>query len=335
MTLGASLFVLAEQLSVKSCTLERMAQGLTNSCIWDNTVRIIGRYSEDEHKLNKDGQTCALAERTRSGIVARVAEKENRGERDMLAAERKMRIVDYVRQHRSATIAALTKEFGVHEGTIRRDLAEIEREGKLRRTYGGAVIEQWTQDEPPFKERTSHNLDQKTRIGRMAASLVEDGDHIIIDSGTTTLHVARNLAHRSNITVVTNDMNVAAELKEASRIKVILTGGELYPSSYMLNGMYTDHVLRSLHAIKAFIGTPALHPRYGLMHPEAALVPAKQGMIRAAREIVVLADDSKIGKLALHTVAPNNAIHRLITGKEASEGLLQPFRDCGIVVHAV
>ncbi len=252
----------------------------------------------------------------------------------MLAAERKMRIVDYIRQHRSATIAMLTKEFNVHEGTIRRDLAEIEREGKLRRTYGGAVIEQWTPDEPSFNERTSQNLDQKIRIGQMAASLVEDGDHIIIDSGTTTLHIARSLAHRSNITVVTNDMNVAAELRE-SRVKVILTGGELYPSSYMLNGMYTDHVLQSLHAIKAFIGTPALHPQFGLMQPEAVLVPAKQGMIRAAREIIVVADDSKIGKLALHSVAPNDAIHRLITGKEASERLLQPFRDSGITVHAV
>lgn len=253
----------------------------------------------------------------------------------MLAAERKIRIVDFVRQHRTATIAALAHEFNVHDATIRRDLIEIEREGILKRTHGGVVIEQWTHDEPSFSERTSQNFDQKQRIGQMAASLVEDGDHIIIDSGTTTQHIARHLVHRANITVVTNDMNVAAELREAPKVKVILTGGELYPSSYMLNGMFTEHVLSSLHVIKAFIGTPALHPQHGLMHPEAALVPAKQAMIRAAREIIVVTDDSKIGKLSLHTVAPNSSIHRLVTGKEASETLLQPLRESGITVHTV
>ncbi|MCQ6561031.1 DeoR/GlpR family DNA-binding transcription regulator [Paenibacillus mendelii] len=253
----------------------------------------------------------------------------------MLAAERKMRIVDYVRQHRTATVSTLAREFNVHEATIRRDLMDIEQEGTLKRTHGGVIVEQWTHDEPSFNERSSQNVDQKMRIGRMAASLVEDGDHIIIDSGTTTLHIAKNLVHRSNITVVTNDINVAAELRDAPRIKVILTGGELYPNSYMLNGMFTDYVLRSLHALKAFIGTPALHPQHGLMHPEAALVPAKQGMIRAAREIIVVTDDSKIGKLSLHTVAPNSAIHTLITGKEAAGPDLQMLRDSGMTIHTV
>ncbi|TDF95743.1 DeoR/GlpR family DNA-binding transcription regulator [Paenibacillus piri] len=253
----------------------------------------------------------------------------------MLAVQRKMRIVEYVRQYRTATIAVLAKEFNVHEATIRRDLTEIEQAGLLKRTHGGVVVEQWTHDEPSFNERSNQCLEQKMRIGKMAASLVEDGENIIIDSGTTTLHIARNLVHRSNITVVTNDMNVAAELRDAPRIKVILTGGELYPSSYMLNGMFTDHVLKSLHVEKAFIGTPALHPQHGLMHPEAQLVPAKQGMIRAARDIIVVTDDSKLGKLSLHSVAPNSAIHALITGVEAAEFTLKPFRDWGMQVYTV
>lgn len=253
----------------------------------------------------------------------------------MLAAERKLRIVEYVRQSRVATVAALAREFGVHEATIRRDLGEIEQEGLLKRTHGGVIVEQWTHDEPPFIERSNQRLEQKMRIGKMAASMVEDGEHIIIDSGTTTLHIAKNLVHRSNITVVTNDMNIAAELKDASGIKVIVTGGELYPSSYMLNGMFTDHVLRSLHVEKAFMGIPAIHPKHGLMHPEAQLVTAKQGMIHAAQEIIVVADDSKIGKLSLHSVAPNSSIHSLITGKEVQEYDIKEFRDCGVNVIMV
>jgi DeoR/GlpR family transcriptional regulator of sugar metabolism len=246
-----------------------------------------------------------------------------------------MRIIDYVRQNRTATISELAKEFNVHEATIRRDLVEIEQNGLLKRTHGGVIMEKWTHDEPPFLERTTLKLDQKMRIGKMAASLVEDGESIIIDSGTTTLHIAKNLINRNGITVVTNDMNIAAELRDAQRIKVILTGGELYPSSYFLNGMFTDHALRSLHVEKSFMGITALHPQYGLMHPDAQVVPAKQEMIRAAGEIIVVADESKIGKVSLHTVAPNSSIHTLITGKEASEFDLQPFRDIGITIYTV
>ncbi|MNZ39412.1 HTH-type transcriptional repressor GlcR [compost metagenome] len=223
----------------------------------------------------------------------------------------------------------------MHGATIRRDLAEIEMEGILKRTHGGVIIEQWTHDEPSFNERSSQQLDEKIRIGKLAASLVEDGENIIIDSGTTTLHIASHLVHRNNITVITNDINVAAVLRDARGIKVILTGGELYPSSYMLNGMLTDHVLKSLHVEKAFIGTPALHPKHGLMHPEALLVPAKQGMITAAGEIIVVTDHSKLGKLSLHTVAPNSSIHTLITGNEASEFDVQPFEDQGVLVYRV
>lgn len=253
----------------------------------------------------------------------------------MLAAERKMKIIAYVRQYNTASIGTLAKEFGVHEATIRRDLAEIEREGMLKRTHGGVMAEEWTNDEPSFNERSTLHMEEKMRIGQMAASLVQDGDHIIIDSGTTTQYIAKNLHHRSDITVVTNDMNIAAELRDAPRIKVIVTGGELYPSSYMLNGMFTDHVLRSLHVIKAFIGTPALHPEFGLMHPEAQLVPAKQGMIRAAREIIVVTDHSKIGRQSLHSVAPNSMIHGLVTGKEADPDAIKVFRDSGMKVYTV
>ncbi|WP_072337751.1 MULTISPECIES: DeoR/GlpR family DNA-binding transcription regulator [unclassified Paenibacillus] len=254
----------------------------------------------------------------------------------MLAAERKLKIVEYVRQHRVASVGVLAQEFGVHEATIRRDLAEVEQEGLLKRTHGGVIVEQlMTHNEPSFSERTNVQLEQKMRIGKMAASLVEDGDHIIIDSGTTTLHIAKNLVHRSNITVVTNDINVAAELRDAPGIKVTVTGGELYPSSYMLNGMFTDYVLGSLHVSKAFLGTPAIHPMHGLMHPEAQLVLAKKGMIAAAQEVIVVADDSKVGKLSLHKVAPNSAIHTLITGKEVPEYDIKPFQDAGINVITV
>jgi DeoR/GlpR family transcriptional regulator of sugar metabolism len=250
----------------------------------------------------------------------------------MLAAERKLRIIEYVRQKRVATVAALAKEFQVHEATIRRDLADIEQEGLLRRTHGGVIVDQGANIEPSFSERATEQLEQKKRIGQKAAELVEDGDHIILDSGTTTIQIAHHLKQRSRLTVVTNDINIAAELRDEKGITVIVTGGVLYHSSFMLNGMFTDQVLATIHVQKAFIGTPAIHPKHGLTHPEALLVPAKQAMIRAAQEIIVVADDTKIGKTSLHTVAPIQSVHTFVTGSEASEAQIKSFRDAGVNV---
>jgi len=253
----------------------------------------------------------------------------------MLAVERKNRIVEYVNEHRVATISELAKAFSVHDATIRRDLNEIVREGLLKRTHGGVTVEEWTNSEASFNERYNNQLEQKMNIGKKAAEMVNDGEHIIIDSGTTTLHIAKNLTHFTNLTVVTNDMNVAAELKDSPGIKVILTGGELYPSSYMLNGMFTEKVLDSLHVHKAFIGIPVLHSRFGLMHPEAQLVPTKQSMIRASEKIIVVADDSKIGKVSLHTVASNDELDTLITGSAISEYDLEQYAKSGVEVITV
>ncbi|WP_068776824.1 DeoR/GlpR family DNA-binding transcription regulator [Paenibacillus sp. FJAT-26967] len=253
----------------------------------------------------------------------------------MLAAERKLRIVDYVKENRIAAVSVLAKEFNVHEATIRRDLAEIEQEGLLRRTHGGVIVDPGANIEPSFSERASDQLDQKKRIGRMAASMIEDGEHVILDSGTTTIHIAQHLVNRTNLTVVTNDINVAAELRDSAGVTVIITGGELYRSSYMLNGMFTDQILSSLHVQKAFLGTPAIHPKHGLTHPEAQLVVTKQGMIRSAQEIIVVADDTKIGKVSLHSVAPVQAVHTFITGSEASDPQVRSFQDAGVRVITV
>jgi len=254
----------------------------------------------------------------------------------MLAAERKLRIVEFVKEKRAASVALLSKHFGVHEVTIRRDLAEIEQEGLLRRTHGGVIVEQGASIEPPFIERSNNQVEQKKRIARRAAEMIEDGDCIILDSGTTTVHIVPHIMNRSNLTVVTNDINIAAELRSPD-IKVIVTGGELYYESFVLNGMYAEKMLGALHLQKAFIGTWAIHPIYGLTYQDSLFVPAKQAMIKAAQEIIVLADDTKIGKVALHTFAPIHEIHTFITGTEAleAEPYLKQFRDNGIHVITV
>lgn len=251
----------------------------------------------------------------------------------MLPLERQQKILQYVKDKNVATVAALADFFQVHEATIRRDLIILVKEGQLRRTHGGVVMQDEVHSEPSFNERETVQLEEKKRIGELAASLIKDGENIILDSGTTTLHIAKSILNKQNVTVITNDINIAALLRSAHSIKVIVTGGILFPDSYMLNGMITDEVLSTLHVHKAFIGTPALHHQKGLTHFDESLVPAKRGMIRSAKQVIVVADHTKIGSVSLHTVAGTKQIHDLVTGEEARELNVHLWQDAGVRVH--
>ncbi|MBH0169168.1 DeoR/GlpR family DNA-binding transcription regulator [Fictibacillus sp. 18YEL24] len=248
----------------------------------------------------------------------------------MLAAERKAKIIEFVKRTNIATVTQLSEEFNVHEATIRRDLSEIEREGHLRRTHGGVILGEGIHSEPSFTVRATERVEEKQRIGAKAAEMIQEGDSIILDSGTTTFQIAKYIANKTNITVVTNDINIAAELRDSKGIKVIVTGGVLYPESFMLNGMFTNDVLKKLHVHKAFIGTPAIHPKKGLTHFEELFVPAKMEMINAASEVIVVTDHTKLGGVSLHMVSPISKVDKLITGEEASETQIQQFKESGI-----
>lgn len=250
----------------------------------------------------------------------------------MLAVERKLKIIEYVKKNSIASVSQLSEEFKVHEATIRRDLSEIEREGHLRRTHGGVILAEGIRSEPSFMVRVTERVEEKARIGAKAAEMVHEGDHIILDSGTTTLQIAKNLVNKANITVVTNDINIAAELKDSKGIRIIVTGGILYPESFILNGMFTNEVLKTLHVHKAFVATPAVHPKKGLTHFEEQLVSAKVGMIEVADEVIVVTDHTKIGGISLHKVADVNKINQVVTGSEVSELQLQLFKEAGIRV---
>lgn len=246
-----------------------------------------------------------------------------------MPAERQKEIIEMVKKDKVASVMKLAHFFNVHPATIRRDFAEIEHKGGFKRTHGG-LIEDDTTREPPFSERTHEQYEEKERIGKKAADCIDDGDNVIIDSGTTTLHIARHLHDRKDLTVITNDMNVASELKDAPNVQVIVTGGTLYRGSFMLNGMFTEMALKSMHVQKAFIGTPAIHCVHGLTHPEVELVPTKQWMIKVAQQVFVVSDHTKIGKISLHTVSPIQDIHTFITGSEAFDPQIQQFKEAGI-----
>lgn len=250
----------------------------------------------------------------------------------MIILERQNKVLQYVQQKRVATVGELAAFFKVHEATIRRDLSTLEKKKKLRRTHGGVIVENEVDSEPAFLERKTEQLEEKRRIGKKAAEFIEDGDNIILDSGTTTVHIVDEIIKKKNITVITNDINVSAKLSFATDIKVFVTGGMLFPDSYMLNGMITDEVLNNLYVHKAFIGTPAFHHNFGLTHYNENLVSAKKAMIRSAKEVFVVTDHTKIDKISIHKVAHIKEIDVLITSENLKDKQKDSLNELNIDV---
>ena len=145
---------------------------------------------------------------------------------------RQNKILDLLRQNSHITVSKLAKKFGISEVTIRRDMNFLAKEGKILRTYGGAASSEKVAYEFSFKEKLNKNIREKERIGNLAADLVKEGETILIDTGTTTLQVARSLSSKKNITIITNSLPIVSTLSGNSNIKVILLGGELQPEGF-------------------------------------------------------------------------------------------------------
>lgn len=245
----------------------------------------------------------------------------------MLPAERKQAILKYVKEKKAATIRDLAIYFNVHDATIRRDLTELEESKHIKRTHGGVILnEEEIYSEPHFDMREASFNEEKRRIGIKAASYIEEGDTIILDSGTTTSHIAEAIKTRENITVITNDIHIAALLRHSS-IKVIVTGGILYQENFILNGEITNQTLGHLNVKKAFIATPALHHEKGLTHFDETLISAKINMVQAAKEVFVVTDHSKMNRVSLYTFAKMEDIDCIITDSNMNKHMEQELKE--------
>jgi DeoR family fructose operon transcriptional repressor len=171
----------------------------------------------------------------------------------MFAEERQKKIVLALEKKESVKVNELSEYFNVSEATIRRDLQEMESKKLLKRTHGGAVKIGIINFEPSFSDKKNENNQEKIAIGKMAASMINDGDTIILDSGTTTLEIAKNITAK-NITVITNSIDVAAELLNKDNIELILTGGKIRNSTRAMVGEICQNTYKNFRASKAFIG---------------------------------------------------------------------------------
>lgn len=172
-------------------------------------------------------------------------------------------------------------------------------------------------------------------MGKYAGKFINDGDNIILDSGTSTVHIVEAIFKKNNITVITNDINIAEKLRFSPQIKVIVTGGNLFPESYMLNGFLTDQALGELYVDTVFLATPAFHPELGLSHFDEDLISAKKSMIEAAKKVIVVADHTKIGKVSLYKVTEINKVHALITTNQLDKQQKKSLEELNMDVYIV
>ncbi len=253
-----------------------------------------------------------------------------------IPAQRRAEIRNLLSLRGAVSIAKVASYLSVSDSTARRDLAELEKEGAVRRSHGGAVTVEHTTLEFRFKDRRRHHLAEKTRIGEYAVTLLEAGQSVIFDSSSTVLCAAEALGRRLfEVTAVTNDVNVASVLAEVPNISVVVPGGEIREGSFTLLGPLLENFLGGLHADVAFLGAHAISGD-ALSESSLSVVEAKRAMIGAARRVILLADHSKFCPPAFFEVARAGVVHDLVTDNVTIEADLEAMDASGrIRVHVV
>lgn len=246
--------------------------------------------------------------------------------------ERKAHILAYVQRHHRASVQELSQRFGVSESTIRRDLKELEEANLLRRTHGGALALRGVAFEPTFGEKEDQFRREKEAIAAAAATLIEDGDTILLDSGTTVYHMVRHLVRFSRLTVVTNSLVFARELLDHPGIELVVVGGILRHNTLALVGPLAEQALDGLRVDKAFMATNGLDIREGLTTPNLLEAATKRKMIRSAKQVYLLADHSKIGNVAFAKFADITELDTCILDDGAPEGFVTELRERGVDV---
>jgi DeoR/GlpR family transcriptional regulator of sugar metabolism len=232
----------------------------------------------------------------------------------------------------AVSVKALSETLGVSEMTIRRDLDRLASLGYLRRIHGGASPSVSTAYEPPFGVREERNLREKRLIGKEAARLVRDGETLIMDVGTTTLEVARNLNGAHNLTILTNSLLIAMEMASRRDFSVYLLGGLLRGQEMSTVGSVTEAILRSYFADKVIMGTGGISAKSGLSNFDVAEAHVRRVMLESAREAIVVADGSKFSRRAFVSVAPLEKINCVVTDCSAPAEEIEAMREKGIRV---
>src|SRR3989454_2336818 len=252
----------------------------------------------------------------------------------LLTEQRRRNLLDLVDQDGQVTVSDMVRRFSISAVTVRNDLDALASIGAVVRSHGGAVRRlEATQDYPLRTKETLHR-DEKIRIGRAAAELVQPGETIILDSGTTTAEVARHLKRMKiqSLTVITNALNIAVELADAPGISLIMIGGLLRPVSCSFVGPQAEAMMNEFHADRLFLAVDGFDLENGPSTPDLLEAQLNNVMIRSAKEVNVVADFSKLGRRSVSRIGPLERIKRLITDTRAPSEFSEGLRKKGVEV---
>jgi DeoR family transcriptional regulator, aga operon transcriptional repressor len=246
--------------------------------------------------------------------------------------ERQQHLYAYIQQNGRVSVQRIADVFLVSLATARRDLNELAEQGKVQRVHGGAAAIQVAPPELPVLQRGGDQAEEKRRIARAAAGLIQEGETIYLSSGTTALELARCLTGRRNLTVITNSIPVLNLLVGEPGLSLIILGGMLRASEQSLIGHITEQALAELRADKVFFGVRAIHPEHGLTNDYLPETMTDRAILRAGREVFVLADYTKVGRVSTAFVAPLSSVHCLVTDSGAPAEILAQMRQAGLRV---
>ncbi|MBS3995432.1 MAG: DeoR/GlpR transcriptional regulator, partial [Alkaliphilus sp.] len=250
----------------------------------------------------------------------------------LFAEERKTRIIELLHENTKLVVPQLCVYFNVSPATIRNDLRELENEGMLTRTHGGAIRNSKTSFELNYYQKEIENYEKKLAIAKLAIGLVDDGDTIAIDTGTTTLELAKLLWEKKDVTAVVNDIELARYLEKNSSVNIIMIGGNIRRNFHCAVGPIAIRALDGLNVDKAFMATNGISVKKGISTPDINQAEVKKAMLDIASEIIVLCDSTKIGSHAFVKVAPISKVNRLITDNAIDSNDLKEFETAGVEV---
>lgn len=250
----------------------------------------------------------------------------------MLAIERKNEILGKLRAEQRVLVSELAAYYGVTEETIRRDLDKLEKEGFATKTYGGAILGNSTKTDLSYTIRNKTNVDAKTQIAELVSTLIDDGDHLMLDDSSTSLYIARRLKEKKGLTVITNSVELVVELANAESWTIMLTGGRLKAESLALIGDQTQQMLRAFHVDKVIMSCKGIDPDAGITDSSEFHAQTKQSMLHAAKQRILALDGTKFDKISFVEIAPLQAMDIVVTNICPPDRWMQFFEQAGVRV---
>jgi len=253
----------------------------------------------------------------------------------LLNEERRRAILEILQRDGRVLVMDLAREFKTSQVTIRKDLESLHAHGLIHRTHGGALpAREGALEDPTLREKEKLHHKEKLRIAATAAAMVQEGQVVILDSGTTTTEIARALRKFRSLTIVTNAVNIAAELS-VTAVEVILTGGTLRKNSFSLVGPIAEETLHRLNADLLFLGVDGFDVHYGLSTPNLLEAKVNRVMVEIAKRKVAVCDASKFGRRSLSLIAPTAALDEVITDRGTPKADVRSLKKAGIAVTLV